>query len=170
MILKADIDGAASYDVGDEIWQVPMSDAIQAEAECIIYSAGSDLLESGHSQLRDRIVAEMSEALSQVGDTYRAPDGVLYSLIEPSAVEDDGTLTAVSSVTPVVEEVLRFEDLPVGSLGTRRAVVRWSDGSEGEGLKWFGDEILICEGDLIGKTRDQLRSLHFRRDRDWLQS
>jgi len=109
MILKADIDGAASYDVGDEIWQVPMSDAIQAEAECIIYSAGSDLLESGHSQLRDRIVAEMSEALSQVGDTYRAPDGVRYSLIEPSAVEDDGTLTAVSSAAPVVEEVLRFE-------------------------------------------------------------
>jgi hypothetical protein len=26
------------------------------------------------------------------------------------------------------------------------------------------------KGDLIGKTRDQLRSLHFRRDRDWLQS
>jgi hypothetical protein len=23
---------------------------------------------------------------------------------------------------------------------------------------------------LIGKTREQLRSLHFRRDRDWLQS
>jgi len=170
MILKADLDGAASYDVGDEIWQVALSDAIQAEAECIVYSASSDLLDGSHSQLRDRIVAEMSEALSQVGDTYRAPDGVLYSLIEPSAVEDDGTLTAVSSAAPVVEEVLRFEDLPVGSLGTRRAVVRWSDGSEGEGLKWVGDEIMICEGDLIGKTRDQLRSLHFRRDRDWLQS
>jgi hypothetical protein len=25
-------------------------------------------------------------------------------------------------------------------------------------------------GDLIGKTREQLRALHFRRDRDWLQS
>ena len=109
MILKADIDGVASYDVGDEIWQVPMSDAIHAEAECIVYSAGSDLLASGHDQLRARIVAEMSEALSQVGDTYRAPDGVRYSLIEPSAVEDDGTLTAVSSAAPVVEEVLRFE-------------------------------------------------------------
>ena len=36
-----------------------------------------------HDQLRDRIVAEMSEALTQVGDTYRAPDGVLYSLTEP---------------------------------------------------------------------------------------
>jgi hypothetical protein len=170
MILKAPLEGAASHDVGDEIWQVALSDAIQVEAECIVHSAGSDLLESGHNQLRDRIVAEMSEALSQVGDAYRAPDCVLYSLIEPDAVQDGDTLTAVSSAAPVVEEVLRFEDLPVGSLGTRRAVVRWSDGTEGEGLKWYGDEILICEGDLIGKTRDQLRSLHFRRDRDWLQS
>jgi hypothetical protein len=170
MILKAHLEGAASYDVGDEIWHVALSDAIQAEAECIVFSAGSDLLESGHNQLRDRIVAEMSEALSQVGDTYRAPDGILYTLIEPSAVEDDDTLSAVSSAAPVVEEVLRFEDLPVGSVGTRRAVVRWSDGTEREGLKWFGDEIMFCEGDLIGKTRDQLRSLHFRRDRNWLQS
>jgi hypothetical protein len=169
MILKAVVDGAASYDVGDEIWQMALSDAIQAEAECIVYSAGSDLLKSGHNQLRDRIVAEMSEALCQVGDTYRAPDGVLYSLIE-AEVEDDDTLTAVSPAAPIVEEVLRFEDLPVDSLGTRRAVVSWSDGTEGVGLKWFEDEIMICEGDLIGKTRDQLRSLHFRRDRDWLQS
>ena len=98
MILKVHLDGAASYDVGDEIWQVALSDAIQTEAECIVYSAGSDLFESGHNQLRDRIFAEMSEALSQVGDTYRAPDGVLYSLVEPSAVEDVGTLTAVNSV------------------------------------------------------------------------
>jgi hypothetical protein len=170
MILKAHLEGAASHDVGDEIWHVALSDAIQVEAERIVYSAGSDLLESGHDRLRDRIVAEMSEALSQVGDTYRAPDGVLYSLIEPDPVQDGDTLTAVSSAAPVVEEVLRFEDLPVGSLGTRRAVVRWSDGTEGEGLKWYGDEILICEGDLIGKTRDQLWSLHFRRDRDWLLS
>jgi hypothetical protein len=72
--------------------------------------------------------------------------------------------------SPVVEEVLRFEDLPLGSRGTRRALVRWSDGSVGEALTWYADEILICEGDLVGKTREQLRTLHFRRDRDWLQS
>jgi hypothetical protein len=170
MILRVHLQGAASYDVGDEIWQVALSDAIQAQAESIVYSAGSDLLDSGPTQLRGRIIAEMSQALSRVGDTYRAPDRVLYSLIEPAAVEDDDTLTAVSSSAPVVEEVLRFENLPVGSLGTRRAVVRWSDGTEGEGLKWYGDEIMVCEGDLVGKTRDELRSLHFRRDRDWLQS
>ena len=143
MILKVHLDGAASYDVGDEIWQVALNDAVQAEAESIVYAAGSDLLESGPNQLRDRIVAEMSEALSEVGDTYRAPDGVLYSLIEsPGTDHGDDRLTAVSSDAPVVEEVLRFEDLPLGSLGTRRAVVRWSDGTEGEGLTWYGDEVL----------------------------
>jgi len=29
---------------------------------------------------------------------------------------------------------------------------------------------LICEGDLLAKTREQIRTLHFRRDRDWLRS
>jgi hypothetical protein len=72
--------------------------------------------------------------------------------------------------TPFVTKVVLFENLAAEELGSRRAVVRWSDGSEGEALRWYGDEILICEGDLIGKTRDELRSLHFQRDRDWLQS
>jgi hypothetical protein len=49
--------------------------------------------------------------------------------------------------TELAEEVLRFEDLPLGSSGSRRAVVRWTDGSEGEGLRWFAEEILVCEGD-----------------------
>jgi hypothetical protein len=77
---------------------------------------------------------------------------------------------SASSSQPTITEILRFEDLPLGSRGSRRAVVRWSDGSEGEALTWYADEILICEGDLIGKTSEQLRSLHFRRDRYWLQS
>jgi hypothetical protein len=67
-------------------------------------------------------------------------------------------------------EVLRFEDLPVGSMASRRAVVCWSDGTVSEALRWYADEVLVCEGDLVGKTREQIRSLHFRRDRDWLQS
>ena len=85
-----------------------------------------------------------------------------------------GTLEPVAmsapDTSPTIIEVLRFEDLPLGSRGTRRAIARWSDGTESEALAYYADEILICEGDLIGKTRDQLRSLHFRRDRDWLQS
>jgi len=48
---------------------------------------------------------------------------------------------------PTVAEVLRFEDLPLGSCGSRRAVVRWSDGTESEALSWFADEVLVCEGD-----------------------
>jgi hypothetical protein len=75
-----------------------------------------------------------------------------------------------SGSEPTVIEVLRFEDLPPGSLASRRALVRWSDGTEGEGLRWYSDEVQFSEGDLLDKTRDQLRSLHFRRDRDWLQS
>ena len=68
-----------------------------------------------------------------------------------------------------IVEVVAFEDLPFGEVGSRRAVVRWSDGSVGEAVRWYSDEILFCEGDLIGKTRE-LRSLHFRRDREWLRS
>ena len=52
-----------------------------------------------------------------------------------------------SESSPTVEEVLRFEDLPLGSLGSRRAVVRWSDGTEGEALRWMADEVLFSEGD-----------------------
>ena len=54
--------------------------------------------------------------------------------------------------SPTIIEVLRFEDLPLGSRGTRRAIARWSDGTESEALTYYADEILICEGDLIGKT------------------
>jgi hypothetical protein len=176
MMLKIHLHGAEPYEIGPEIWQQPLADAIRAEAETIAADAGSDQLESPEQkhrdQLRDRIIAEMTEALRQTEDTYTAPDGVRYSLIESPEhdLADEGTLTPVSPSAPVVEEVLRFEDLPLGSSGSRRAVVRWTDGSEGEGLTWFADEILVSEGDLIGKTRDQIRSLHFRRDRDWLQS
>ena len=41
--------------------------------------------------------------------------------------------------SPTVVEVLRFEELPLGSYGSRRAVVRWSDGTEGQALSWFAD-------------------------------
>jgi hypothetical protein len=41
--------------------------------------------------------------------------------------------------SPTVVKVIRFEDLPLGSRGTRRAIVRWSDGSESEALTWYAD-------------------------------
>jgi len=46
---------------------------------------------------------------------------------------------SASEYSPTVVEVLRFEELPLGSRGSRRAVVRWSDGTEGEALSWFAD-------------------------------
>jgi hypothetical protein len=50
---------------------------------------------------------------------------------------------------------------PLGPHGSRRATVRWSDGTEGEALRWYTDEILVCEGDLLGKTAEELRALKF---------
>jgi hypothetical protein len=68
-----------------------------------------------------------------------------------------------------IDEVLSFEELPLGSDGSRRAMVRWSDGTEAEACRWYDDEILICEGELIGKTAADISNLIFRRDRDYLQ-
>jgi hypothetical protein len=47
----------------------------------------------------------------------------------------------------VVVEVVSVEPLPLGASGSRRAVVRWSDGSVGEALRWWDDELLFSEGD-----------------------
>ena len=154
MILKVHVPGAHCYEVGDEIWHVPLPDAIRAEAEIVAEDAASDLLEpheqSDREALRDRVIAEMTATLIEVGDTYAAPDGVLYSLSEESAVDvrpREGKLGPVNDPAsrPIVEEVVRFEDLPLGSLGTRRAVVRWSDGTESEAINWYADEFVRHE-------------------------
>jgi len=55
----------------------------------------------------------------------------------------------MTSMAPTLTEVLAFELLPIDASASRRAVVRLSDGSTGEA--------------------DELRSLEFRRDRDYLQ-
>ena len=75
----------------------------------------------------------------------------------------------MSEPEPVIREVLSFESVPVGRKGSRRAVVRWSDGRIGEALRWWADEIVICDGDLVGKSESQVRALHFHRDREFLQ-
>jgi hypothetical protein len=36
-------------------------------------------------------------------------------------------------------------------------------------LPWFSDEWLVSEGDVIGLTRDEVRALAHRRDRQWLR-
>ena len=177
MILKVHVPGAEPYQVGNEIWHCPLDEAIGAEARTIAEDAGSELLESpapeDREQLREHVIAEMTRALTQVGDSYRAPDGILYSLIDEPADDEEESTTfgAVPAPNPpVVEQVVRFEELPLGSLGSRRAIVRWSDGTQSEAITWYADEIHITEGDLLAKTAEQLRNLHFHRDRDWLQS
>ena len=64
---------------------------------------------------------------------------------------------------PVVLEIIAFENLPFGAPASRRAVARWSDGSASEAIRWHPDEMLFCEGDLIGKTREAIRALFSRR-------
>jgi hypothetical protein len=143
MILKVHVPDAPSYDVGDEIRQESLAEAIRAEAEIIAEDAGSDVLPGGaREELQDRITRDMTAALLHVGDTYRGPDGVRYSLVDPQELDlsgDEGRLDTVSAPEPRVEEVLRFEDLPPGSMANRRAVVRWSDGSESEAIRYYAE-------------------------------
>jgi hypothetical protein len=75
----------------------------------------------------------------------------------------------VSGTEPVIREVLSFEPVPAGQRGSRRAMVRWSDGRVSEALCWWDDEILVCDSDLVGKSASQVRALHFHRDREFLQ-
>lgn len=70
---------------------------------------------------------------------------------------------------PVITRMVAVEDLPPGLRATRRLIAEWSDGTQSEALAWFSDEWLVSEGDLIGLTRDDVRALAHRRDRDWLR-
>jgi hypothetical protein len=147
MILNVHVPGAPCYEIGDEIWQQPLGEAIRVEAETIADYAGPELLPSPsqaqRAALRDRIAAEMTSRLTEIGDVYTAPDGVAYSLSDQPALDPslcEGTLSPLSDPmpSPVVAAVLRFEDLPLGSAATRRAIARWSDGTESVALSWYG--------------------------------
>jgi hypothetical protein len=125
MILRVRVPGALAYPVGDEIWQQPLAEVIAEQAAVIADDIGGDVLE--RPQRRDLILAlirEMTVTLVSTGDRYRSPDGVLYSLVdEPDGLDTVGgtdSLAPVSASSPVVEEILRFEDLPPGSLASRR--------------------------------------------------
>jgi hypothetical protein len=75
---------------------------------------------------------------------------------------------AGSMADRTVVEVLRIEEPAMGE-GPRHVIVRWSDGSSGRALSYFADEILLSEGDMVGRTAAELRALHFARDRDYVQ-
>jgi hypothetical protein len=48
-------------------------------------------------------------------------------------------------------------------------IAAWSDGTQSQTVAWFSDEWLVSEGDLIDLTRNQVRALAHRRDRQWLR-
>ena len=87
--LHIHIPGAGSYEIADEIWQASLAEAIEAEAWTIADYIGADLFEddteASRTQLRDRVIADMTRVLRRAGDTYRAPDGVRYSLTRSPA-------------------------------------------------------------------------------------
>jgi hypothetical protein len=61
----------------------------------------------------------------------------------------------MSDERPIVEEVVRFEELPSGALASRRAIVRWNDGTEGECARWYHDEVLS----LVDHVRAAVRGV-----------
>jgi hypothetical protein len=85
LTLRVRVPGAASYPIGDEIWNVGLAEAIAEEADTIAGQAGAELLKQPNDNcraaLRARVIEEMTEALIAPGDTYAAPDGVHYSLV-----------------------------------------------------------------------------------------
>jgi hypothetical protein len=86
MILRVHVPGAADHAVGDEIWQRPLSQVLAEQAEIVTDDiAGGRLDHDQRNALLERVAAEMTEALVNVGDSYRAPDGVQYSLIDEAA-------------------------------------------------------------------------------------
>ena len=100
----------------------------------------------------------------------REDDGSVSPLSDDDVIATAGA-AAVRAHAPPGPTV---EEAETGQRFALAAVAPPSDRAAGptgaERQVWYADEILISEGDLIGKTREQLSSLHFRRDRDWLQS
>jgi hypothetical protein len=58
MVFNVHVPGALPHEIGDEIWQESLPEAIRAEAQTIAAGAGADLLESpdqaGRDAVRDR--------------------------------------------------------------------------------------------------------------------
>ena len=107
----------APTDTGAEIWQHSLLGAITLEAEAIAELTEAPAGSHGTRQrrrLRDRIVAEMTETLTTVGDRYTAPDGVRYSLVDDKGAAGVDTLRGVTAHDPVVTDVIEFQTLPAG--------------------------------------------------------
>jgi hypothetical protein len=89
MILTNSIDPTVSQ-IGNEIWDTPLTDAIRAEAEETAYHVPTSIIRLiGHERLIARIAHDMSIHLRCIGDTYTAPDGVIYTLKTGSLDTED---------------------------------------------------------------------------------
>ena len=74
-------------------------------------------------------VKELAAAAPAPKDAYaalRVPGVGVIAEVKRSS-PSKGQLAEIPD-SPIVTEVLHFEDLPLGSRGTRRAIARWSDG------------------------------------------
>lgn len=167
MILNNNVD-PVGHEIGDEIWHASLPEAIRCEAEKTAYHSPATVIEHvGLEQLVELLAQNMTVALRAVGDTYIAVDGVIYTLLRPAVASATPAATLPDMPDQPVAVEATFEQ---AEHGPRVAMVRWSDGTTGEAVRFYPDEILVCEGDLIGKTQAQIRSLHHRRDGDWLRS
>jgi hypothetical protein len=143
MILTASIDGIPNHLVGNEIFHESLAAAIHTEAEATVESNPCWLLDLlGCAAAVDLVAAAMTAALHAVGDRYQAVDGVIYELADgDSPLTGNAVSLPCMSSEPVVTEAV-FETLPIGSGASRRAIARWSDGTQSEVLRWHDDELL----------------------------
>ena len=85
-IFHVHVAGAGSYEIGDEIWQqlARRGDRGQRPGRSPRTPAPTcsrATSEASRNELRQQVIAEMtSRVVRRAGDTYRAPDGVRYSL------------------------------------------------------------------------------------------
>jgi len=151
MILNSNVD-PIGYEIGDEIWHASLPEAILCEAENAAYHFPATIIEDvGPERLVELLTQDMTAALLTAGDTYTAVDGVVYTLSHPAVATPamTATLSGMPDQRVVVEATFEQADY-----GPRIAIVRWSDGTTGEAVRFYPDELLVCEGDLIGKTQE----------------
>jgi hypothetical protein len=69
---------------------------------------------------------------------------------------------------PTVSELVECRALPLDVPGSRSLVVRWSDGTTSEAVRFYADGILFSEGGLAGKARAESGALRQPRDVEFL--
>jgi hypothetical protein len=168
MFLSADLEGVPTYEIGEEIWQVSLEEAVRTEVDAMAeYPVTPEHRALGRATLAASLSESMLIALTTIGDTWMSPDGVRYVLAATDPADELPTPPASDAPEPTIIEVLRFEPPPIAESGSRRAVVRWSDGTEAEAFRWYDDEILFSEGDHGNSGPMSPRSRSPRIERYW---